>query len=366
MIVLLYGANEVAIRRRLQELKDEADGGTGMLESNLNVIDGREAKPGEIVSAVMASPFLSAKRLVIIERLLERYEGQGGGQRGLPKAVEQLVQALEGGLPDSTILVFLGLPFRRDGMDAEVTEKNPLVARLAKLPGAKNEHHGGLKGPALVEHIRGEATRRGLTLRPGKPANRLQPGERMPDEADPAALMAALFQSDTLSIGNELDKLALYTGGGDVSVVEVNRVCSGERDATSFNFRDAVLDGNLALASEYRDRLLEAGLDHSGLLWMLSEAYRGVARIVDAVEDGANPEEIGRLLGNAGKFPRLRDDAIRRARAIGSAGLKRSYESLLEAERTHKLGEVDEAVAFDILLARLCEISRPAPRRRRA
>jgi DNA polymerase III delta subunit len=366
VIVLLYGANEMAIRRRLQELKDEADGGSGMVESNVNVIDGREAKPGEILAAVMSAPFLSAKRLVVVERIFERFEGRAGPERGLPKTLDPLITALEAGVPESTILVFLGLPFGRDMVPTEISEKNALVARLSKIPAVRNEHQAKLAGGALLEHIRAEAERRGLRFRPGKPADRLQRGERMPDESDPARLIEALCQADTLSIANELDKLVLYSDGGDVSVVEVNRVCAGERVSNNFQFRDAVLDGNLATACEYRDRLLYAGEELGGLLYGLMEAYRSVARLIDAIEDRLPPEEIGKLMGNAGRYPGLRDPQIRRVRAIGASGLKRAYELLVEADRTHKLGEVDEEVAFDILLARLCEIARPvtAPRRR--
>ena len=368
MIVLLYGANELAIRRRLQELRDEADGGSGMGESNVNVVDGREAKANDILAAAMSAPFLSARRLVVVERIFERFErfeGRGTSERGLPKSLDPLVAALEAGIPETTILVFLGLPFGRDPIPNEVSEKNALVQRLAKIPGVRNEHHGKLDRGALIEHIRAEAQRRGLRFRPGKPADRLQPGERMPDEPDPAQLIAALCQSDTLAIANELDKLALYTGGGDVSVVEVSRICAGERVATNFQFRDAVLDGNLALACECSSRLLYAGEELKGLLFLLAEAYRSVARLIDAVEDRLPPEEIGKLMGKAGQFSGLRDAQIRRVRAIGASGLKRAFQLLVEAERANKLGEMDEEVAFDVLLARLCEIARPAAVARR-
>ena len=112
MIVLLYGANELAIQRRLAELRDEADGGSGMLESNLSVIDGRDAKPADILGPVMSVPFLAPKRLVVIENLLERFESRP--DRAQPRSLvpyEPLFTALEAGIPDSTLLVFLGQRF---------------------------------------------------------------------------------------------------------------------------------------------------------------------------------------------------------------------------------------------------------------
>lgn len=72
------------------------------------------------------------------------------------------------------------------------------------------------------------------------------------------------------------------------------------------------------------------------------------------------------MMGAAGRYPNLRDAMIRRVRAISSAGVKRAFQVLVEADRSIKLGEADEDVAFDLALARLCEIARPqmAPRRR--
>src|SRR5487761_2611680 len=185
MIVLLYGANELAIRRRLRELRDEADGGTGMVDSNVDSIDGASAKPQDILAAVMSVPFLSAKRLVVVEHLLERFEARADQRQ--PRALtafEPLFTALESGIPDSTILVFVGAPFLAAGVNEEQPE---------------------LKKEELSRFIREEAAARGIRLRPGRFPDRFQPGELIPQESDPAALLAALFQGDTLTLANELD-----------------------------------------------------------------------------------------------------------------------------------------------------------------
>ena len=62
MILFLRGVDQIAIRRRMQQLRDEADGGSGMLSTNLTVLDGREAKPGEILGAALTPPFLWYER----------------------------------------------------------------------------------------------------------------------------------------------------------------------------------------------------------------------------------------------------------------------------------------------------------------
>jgi len=359
MIILLYGANELAIRRRMQQLRDEADGGSGMIDSNLNVVEGANAKTQDILAAAMAAPFLSAKRLVVVEHFLERFE-QRAEQRQ-PRALapfDALFGALEAGLPDSTLLVFLGLPFlAAASRRMAVTAKNPMVARLAKVPGVSNEHMEELKKEELSRFIREEAAARGIRLKPGRFPDRFFAGETVPVESDPAALLAALFQGDTLSLANELDKLSLYAMGKDVTVAEVNRVCAGDRESNRFNFSDAVADGKLREALDALALLRRDGETSQGMLSLLVDNCRRSATILDLLDSGASPEEIGRNMGPAGKWPNLRDQAIRRARALGHQGVHAAYEALVEADRTNKLGEVDDEVAFEILIAKLCALS---------
>jgi len=359
MIILLYGANELAIRRRMQQLRDEADGGSGMIDSNVNSIEGANAKSQDILAAAMAAPFLSAKRLVVVEHFLERFE-QRAEQRQ-PRALapfEPLFAALESGLPDSTLLVFLGLPFlAAASRRMAVTAKNPMVTRLAKVPGVLNEHMEELKKEELSRFIREEAAARGIRFKAGRFPERFLAGETVPQESDPAALLAALFQGDTLSLANELDKLSLYAMGKDVTVAEVNRVCAGDRESNRFNFADAVMDGRLRDALDLLGRLRSHGETSQGLLSLLLDGYRRAATILDLLDEGASPEEIGRNIGPAGKWANLRDQAIRRARGLGHSGLHAAYEALVEADRTSKMGDVDDEVAAEILVAKLCSLS---------
>lgn len=365
MIILLYGANELAIRHRLRELREEADGGTGMVESNVNAIDGATAKPQEIIAAAMAAPFLSARRLVVVEHLLERFQ-QRADQR-TPRSIapfNPLFEALEAGLPGSTLLVFLGLPFlAAASRKMSVTPRNPMVARLTKVPGISDEFMEELKGDRLARFIREEAAARGVRFKAGRATGSFLPGETVPAETNPVALLAALFQGDTLSLANELDKLALYAMGTDVTVAEVNRICAGDRASNRFAFTDAVLDGKLLAALDALALLRRDGETTLGLLSLLLGSYRLTATVLDLLDAGSSPDEVGRSMGRPGSFPGLRDQAIRRARRLGHQGLRSAYQALIEADRTSKMGDVDHEVAFEIAISKLCDLGSPAARR---
>lgn len=353
------------MRRRLQELKDEADGGTGMLISNISVIDGRDAKPAEVIGPAMAMPFLAPRRLVIVDNLLERYKYNP--EQRQPRSLgpwDPLFAALESGIPDSTVLVFTG---------PGVSRGNPMLDRLKKL-GALDEEFPELKGEALSRYVRDEAAARGIRFKNG-PSRQHHTGndewehaglhDRNGPPTDPVELLKTLLQGDTLGLANELDKLALYTMGRDVTVDDVYEVSAGARAFGAFDFPDAVMDGKLEVALHILESLRQKGIDDAGSLAFLLSAYRRLAPVVDLVEQRASPEEIGAAMGPAGRYPNLRDRAINRARGLGPEGLRRAYELMVEADRTSKTGEVRDDLALEIAVMRLSALAPQAAGARR-
>lgn len=349
MIHLLYGGNALGILRRLQELKDEADGGSGMLATNYLSIDGREAKPHEILGPAMSPPFLAPQRLVVVENLLERFE-QSGEQRAARSLEPQkpLLEGLRGGLPGSTALVFVAHRELR---------RNPLLAELKKLPGASDEPYPALKKDEISRFIRDEAAAHGLRLRNGPPKRPHPANEEWEREArsDPAVLLAILTNGDTLRIASEVQKLALYTIGREATVDDVYELVGSDREVQTLAWCDLVMDGRLYDALDGLDVLRrEPKYDSdAGVLAVLLSRYRALAQVIDLQERGASLDEIAKTMGRAGQYANLVKRATDRAHRIGPAGLRTAYAAIVEADRTHKLGEVDEEVATEILLGKL-------------
>lgn len=345
------------MQRRLQQLREEADGGTGMIETNFTLIDGRTARTDEILAPAMAAPFLSAKRLVLVEGFLSRFEPQAGARpskRGI-EAFAGLLDTLRSGLPDTTLLVFTGTKVD--------PKRNPMLAELRGLPGAKVEEFAELKKAELLRFIREEARVQGVRFRQG-PSNRpLDPGQewRRPAERDPAQLLATLHESDTLAIANELGKLALFTLGREATVDDVDLLCGGERKSTVWDFIDGVMDGDTTRALTALEFLRGGGESTQGLLAQLATSLRISATVLDLLEDGADEEAIGQAIRRP--WPGLRQKAIARARRLGREGIRAAYAALVDADRSVKLGEVDDDLAIEIVVSRLS--AHPATRGRR-
>lgn len=359
MIVVLFGANELAMRRRIQQLKDEAAGGSGMLVTNFTTVDGRDAKPGDVLGPAMSPPFLAPRRLVIVEHLLERYESRMSARGGRALGPwEDAIGQLAKGIPDTTTLVFFGQPFLAEGRARTVSKTNPFVAALAKLPGVSVEEHPALEKENLHRYIAEEANLRGIRFKRG--GGEFESHEERPVETDPVLLLANLLQGDTLSIANELDKLALYSRdkGGEVTVADVNRVSHGDREAKAWDLTDAVVDGNLAKALAALKTLKDSGEALQGLLGLITSRYRGIAPVSELVAAGMRQEAIAEELKRPNNFPLKKD--VEASRRLTPPLVKRAYEYIVEADRTNKMGEVDEEVSIDILLMKLCALGRKA------
>lgn len=350
MIVVLVGANEAAIQRRLRELRELADGGTGMLDTNLTRFDA-SVSPNEIVAAAATPPFLAPHRLIIAEGLLDRFAGGRSDSRPARAfdAWEGTFRWLEEECPPTSIVVFTGQSDDR---------RNPFLRRLAEVRNIVVEAYPALKGDQLLRFIREEAAARGIRFSSGPSRRSLPPDEEWsrPKETDPALLLASRTQGDCLAILSELDKLALYTLGREATVDDVDLLSGEGRGATVWEFVDAVMDGDLAAAGRAMRVLLRAGESEQGIFALLASGYRTLLTVLTLLREGADEETIGKEINRP--FPRLRQAAIRRARALGREGAIAAYEAIVEADRSLKAGLVDPGLALELLVIRLCFLRR--------
>ncbi len=365
MIVVIYGEDELGKMRRVRQLREEADGGTGMIESNLKVMNGRDARANDLVMQAMAVPFLAPKRMIVVEDFLKRFDSRRGergddadpGESRAMKQFQPLIDALPH-VPPSTVLVFTG---------TAGTKNHPFIKAVERA-GGTSESFAALKGAELSRFVREEAAIHGVRFKNGPSRRPLAPEDewRRPSETDPAILLANLHQPqneqgrqqpDTLSISNELQKLSLYAMGRDVTVDDVDEVCAGQRDFQRWSFQDWVMDGQLALALNALDFFVRGNQNLQGILGILMSGYRQMATILDLLDDRASEATIGAAINR--KFGT--NNYIRRARNLGRPGLKAAYEAMVSADRATKSGETPEEIAMSILITRLCEIANQKP-----
>ena len=117
------------------------------------------------------------------------------------------------------------------------------------------------------------------------------------------------------------------------------------------------MDGNLKRAMDTLKLLMDDNTERQMIIGALAGRYRALAPVIELVNEGAPADEIGKAMGRAGNFPRLRDDAIRRARRLGMPGLVAALSVIVELDRQNKSGEVDDELALELMVIRLARLS---------
>ncbi|SVD50534.1 uncharacterized protein METZ01_LOCUS403388, partial [marine metagenome] len=119
MITVLYGSNDLAIRRYVEEIVGSSN--------SRETLDPPTKFTGivsidEIIGAAFTAPFFSSRRIVIVENFIKNFDKKTSRSRTEKKAsFEPLLEVLETGFPETTELIF------REG---EISSQNPLLKKL--------------------------------------------------------------------------------------------------------------------------------------------------------------------------------------------------------------------------------------------
>lgn len=326
MIYVLVGPDDYSISQRLKEIK-ESIGDADLLVANTAVFDGDKVSPAELRAAVETVPFLAPKRLVVVERLLRRFEAGGRSEKpaaaGARRNGSQPFAESLAGLPQSTVVVLV---------DGVVSPGNPLLKALADR--AEVSYFPLLKGSPLKQWINQRVAREGGSI-------------------DPLAvtLLARLVGGNLWVMASEITKLVLYAPNRRIEEADVRTLVSYARETSVFALVDAILEPAPALAEKLLQQLLREGAAAAYLLYML---YRQLHLIIRAREmkHRRRPEaEIRSQLGLSADFAFRK--TLEQARRYPLARVKVVFERLLETDLAIKTGKCDGELALNILVAEL-------------
>jgi DNA polymerase-3 subunit delta len=227
MFYLLHGEDEYSRSLELAKMKAKL-GDPTVVDLNTTVLDGRKTTFEELTHVCDTVPFLSDKRLVIVNDLAARFERQRTATREGSEQDSALLQRLReylSGLPDSARLVFL------EGK--KISKANPIY----KL--ARTSEHGyerefkPLRGAALDRWIADRAQEKGGQIEPAA-----------------VSLLAAFVGNDLRLLENEIEKLLTYVGeSSPIREQDVRLLVSYVQEADIFQMVDALgrRDGRQAM-----------------------------------------------------------------------------------------------------------------------
>lgn len=330
MIYVLHGQDDYSIRKALSDIKARI-AAPELLEANTTVLQGTRITLEELIFICNTTPFLSNKRLVIVEELLSALEERTSRRRG--RGVSSTISVLRSrwkglreyleGMPDSTDLVFVDGPLSRN---------NPLFSEIAPL------------GRVLAfPFLSGEELRRWIRDRIALE------GARITTQA--LRLLAELVGGNLWILDGEIQKLCLYKGGEVIQEKDVHNLVAPAREVGIFAGIDSIMDNKTAIATRIFYQLLQSGVNVSYILIMLARQVRLIILAKELKALRLSEAEMAKRLGISPGFP-LRKTLEQEGR-FSLERLKEFYHQLLEADLSIKSGVLEDSTAIELLIMRL-------------
>lgn len=347
MYLLLHGADEFSAYEEAAILRASPDFGL-----NVDVFPGATADLETIRQTCETMPFLSERRLVLVEGLPKRKRsakseddsaenndapappaaaepeppkptrGKKGKAAGPdPKAFAQGLADCASTLPDTTTLVVL--------VNEPLEAANPLVKAA--------ERHGKAKvftppkGPQLEAWITRRATREGSEI-----------------TRDAAHLLATEVGDDLRVLAQEVAKLSTYAGkGGQIRVEEVRLLTPSSRQAKVFDLTDALARRDRSRALALLHELLAAGESPLGIVALTAFSTRALLQVKTLAERGLRAPQIASAAGMA---PFVVDKSLGLVRQFSFAQLEAAHRSLLDVDTALKSSRMTPEMALDLLV----------------
>ena len=331
MLYILSGEDDFSIARELDAIK-KSIGDQGMLSTNTNTLDGKQVSADEFRAVCESAPFLSEKRLVIVQGLLEKFGAKAStGRAKTTKKIDQQPAAYETfgncifKLPPSTVLVLL---------EDEIKDTNPLLKMIS--PKAKIKNFPMLKPPELKVWV----------------TNRIiEDGSKISLPA--LNLLIRLIGSNLWVMSSELNKLATYAYGRQIEEKDVKALVSYTQQSSVFSLVDAIMEFKANESESLLQQLMDKGATASYLLAMLYRQMRLIVRARDLKRQGVKEPDMRQRLGVASDY--VVKKTLEQAARYSMPRIKQVYQQLLDTDIAIKTGKYTEELALNILVAELCQ-----------
>ncbi len=343
MFFLFHGPDDFTAREELARLRSAHDFG-----ANQDTLSGADVSLDTLRAICETMPFLSERRLVVVEGLPKPKRGAKLDTNGeddtsddplpssaqaaakgkkaknagaSPRAFVQGLADYARRVPDSTMLVVLA--------DEQLDAVHPLLKSA--------QQHGRVR---LCVAPKGAQLEDWLIRRAGAAGVRLVP--------DAARLLAAEVGGNLRVLASEIDKLATYAGrDGTICVDEVRMLTSASGQVRVFDLTDALARRDRSRALRLLHELLSAGESPLGIVALTAYQTRTLLQVKSLAERGLRPPQIATAAGIA---PFVAEKSLALARQLTFGQLEGAHRALLEIDTGLKRSRMAPELALDLLI----------------
>jgi len=312
MVIFFYGQDSYRLSIQEKKLKEKFISAS-LGDTNLAVLDSKTLTYDEYIRQILAMPFLSKTRLVIIDNILS--EGKKDIQDQIGEALKKV--------PSSTVLLFT---------ETKPDKRLSLFKKLIKVD--KVQEFPVLEDIQVKRWIKAETENRGGQI-----------------DSDAINLLFQNIGPDLWRLSNEIDKLIAYSK--QLTAENIELLVQSQVDQDIFRLVDALGQKNFKNALKETTRLQQTSGNEIYIFTMIVYQYRNLLIVKDlqgrkinnsfaiAKASGLNPYVVQKTMAQTGRF--TMDE------------LKKNYATLLDFDGRLKTGKIEGKAAIALLLAKLCK-----------
>jgi DNA polymerase-3 subunit delta len=334
MLYIYHGEDEFTRAEALKNLRAEM-GDPQFADLNTTTLDGKTLSFGELRHHADAIPFLSDKRLVLVEGMLVRLdprrkaddegEDDGGEQEFNSELKQQLLDYLPN-LPATTLLVFVeNKKLHANNAILKLAEKDKKNAqvKLFAAPDAKE----------LPDWVINHTEKKGGII-----------------DFSAANDLALFVGADLRALDSEIEKLILYRNGGTIRRDDVRAMVAPAQEQSIFELVDALGQRKTQRALELLHEQLRHNANEFYLLTMIVRQYRLMLQVRDLMTRGMSLEAIQKQLGT---HPFVTKKISEQARNYSVGQLEDILFRLLDTDVSLKTSKLEPTLALDLLVVEL-------------
>ncbi|MGE5193402.1 MAG: DNA polymerase III subunit delta [Deltaproteobacteria bacterium] len=334
MFYILHGEDEFSRSEEIARMRAKM-GDPQFADLNTTVLEGRSLTLAELRHHADAVPFLTEKRLVLVEGLLARLNPRQRKKEAEDDAAPEvepdpeLAAGLAGylpNLPETTRLVFI---------EPKTLAKNNPILKLAEKDkqGARVRHFLPPDKRELAHWITERAESKDIRI-----------------DFSAANDLAIYIGQDLRALDNELEKLLAYRQGETIRREDVHAIVAAVEEQSVFDLVDALGKRETKQALVLLHDQFDHGKAPLELFPMIVRQYRILLQVRDLASRGLKESEIRTKLG---LHPFVVPKMLEQARNYSIDQLEAIYEKLVDVDLALKTSRGDPAVNLDVLCVEL-------------
>lgn len=294
----MFGDDSFSLREELKRWKRAFVEKYG--DSDLEEWEGEEVELEKLKSSLLAVPFLSEKRLIIIKNLLSSQKAE---------SLKDLLPLFEK-IPESTVLVLVEFE--------EPDKRTTVFKTLSSLASLR-----------LFKKLEGAELNRWIQKRAEQHEGHLS--------WECATYLENVVGANLTDLDQELQKLCLFAAGEEITLEMIDDVCGRKMDQSIFKLTDQVARKDFAGALQTLEDLTNQGEEAGFIFSMIVRQFRLMLEMKALSEEGHPPIAIARKME---LHPFVVSSTLRFAKLFTYDQLKSALRAFLEIDERLKTGRL--------------------------